>query len=645
MLQHIRDNSKGWIAKTIIGLIVVFLSFTGFDAIFNMMRTDQLAAKVGDTKITKLQVDQEFERYKRGLSAISGYELNEEKLRSDTLKNIIASKAILQYADKMDFHVTKEMLDKIIVSIFQQDGKFSQEMFDQQLRSLGYSRIEYRNLLADEIAAFQLQNSIKVSGFATNTELKNLVRREKQTRDFDFFLVKANPAAINVTDEQLQEYYTAHLADYIDPEQVIAEYIYLNKQELAKKIAVSDEQLQQAYQEQIANLKEQRTASHILLEVNNERTQQQAIDELTKIAVRIKNGEDFAKVAQEVSEDLVTAKNGGDLGLISLGQQDKSFEDALFNLPAGGVSEPVVTTYGVHLIKVNQIIKPEIPTFAELKDSLQLELTHNLVELRFVELSKELDALAFESSDLQQPATQLDLSVKESTPIVRADVASRDDIFSNPAAIKALFSDEVLKDGANSALIELDENSVAVVRVKEHHPAAQLEFAKVKSAVITDVKNHRAALIAQEQATDLVTKVKNGEKVDIDWRRFTKLNKRSSTSMNSADADIYDKIVASEVTKKVFALPKPKDGVPTVVLFNLAQLNNTFADYHRMRADVPVATNDVVVIRLNKVNEFTGELSEADIAPYRRTIEQVYNMTEWELFTESLVKAAKITYY
>ncbi|MDC6684662.1 peptidylprolyl isomerase, partial [Leclercia adecarboxylata] len=136
------------------------------------------------------------------------------------------------------------------------------------------------------------------------------------------------------------------------PEQVIVEYVELKKESFFDQVEASDEELQDLYQQQIANLDEQRRAAHILIETGGELSDEEAKAKIEEIAARVKGGEDFAAIAKEVSQDPGSANEGGDLGFAGTGVYDPAFEDALYALNEGEVSAPIQSEFGWHIIKL-----------------------------------------------------------------------------------------------------------------------------------------------------------------------------------------------------------------------------------------------------------------------------------------------------
>jgi peptidyl-prolyl cis-trans isomerase D len=470
MLQNIRDNSQGWIAKTIIGVIVALMALTGFDAIFRATSTSQDAAKVNGEEITTNELSQAVDMQRRQLIQQLGKDfdpalLDDKMLHDAALKGLVDRKLLLQGAADSKFAFSEAALDQQILQTpeFQVDGKFSADRFDQVIRQLGFSRLQFRQMLTQEMLIGQLRAGLAGSAFVTDTQVDAFARLEKQTRDFATLTFKADIAAAKVTDDEVKAHYDEHAKEFMSPEQVVLDYIELKKSSFFDQVAVKDADLQAAYQKEIGNLAEQRRAAHILIEVNDKLNEAQAKAKVEEIQQRLAKGEDFAALAKAFSQDPGSSSKGGDLGYAGKGVYDPAFEKALYDLKKDQVSGPVRSDYGWHLIKLLGVEAPSVPSFASLKDKLTHELKSQQVEQRFVDVTKQLEDSAFEASDLVQPAQELKLKVQTTAPFGRE---GGEGLTSNRAVIQAAFSPEVLEEGSNSAPLELDPETVVVVRMK-----------------------------------------------------------------------------------------------------------------------------------------------------------------------------------
>ncbi|MFD2643579.1 SurA N-terminal domain-containing protein [Pseudomonas japonica] len=623
MLQNIRDNSQGWIAKTIIGVIVVLMALTGFDAIFQAVSHNQDAAKVNDDTISQNELSQAVETQRRQLMQRLGKDfdpslLSDTMLRDAALKGLIERQLLLQGARDAKFSFSEAALDQVILQTpeFQVDGKFSAERFDQVIRQMGYGRMQFREMLAQEMLIGQLRAGLAGSGFVTDAQVEAFARLEKQTRDFASLTFKADPAAVTVTDEQVKAYYEQHAKEFMSPDQVVIDYIELKKAAYFDQVKVNEDELQALYQKEIANLAEQRHAAHILIEVNDKQDEAQAKARVEEVQQRLAKGEDFAALAKEFSQDPGSANNGGDLGYAGKGVYDPAFEDALYALNQDQVSVPVRTEFGFHLIKLLGVQAPEVPTFASLKDKLTRELKTQQVEQRFVEATKQLEDSAFEASDLAQPSQDLGLQVQTSAPFGRE---GGDGITANRQVIQAAFSPEVMDEGANSSAIELDPETVVVVRVKEHRKPEQLPL----EAVSGPIHDH----LAQEQATAAVK------------------SKTEALIAGLRDGKIaYQPVQDGQAWKVQEAATRMQEGVDPAELQALFRMSKPEAKDKPVYSTVTLADGSVVVLRLNGVNEGSAA-SEEEKGEYRRYLASRAGQQDFAAYRKQLEAKAEITRY
>ena len=615
MLQNIRDNSQGWIAKTIIGIIVVLLALTGFDAIFNAASNSQTAAEVNGEEISRYDLDQAMNMQRRQLAQQLGSDfdpsmLDERLLRNAALGSLIDRMLLLQSAKSADFAFSREALDQLILQTpeFQVDGVFNAARFDQVLQQMGYSRVQFRQLLEQEMLIGQLRAGISGTGFVTDQQVENFARLEMQTRDFDTLTVPARSDTIEVSDEQISEYYEANADRFRTPEQVIVEYVELKKESFFDQVEVSDEELQALYQKQIANLAEQRRAAHILIETGAESGDDEAKAKIDEIAARVKGGEDFAAVAKEVSQDPGSANEGGDLGFAGPGVYDPAFEEALYALKEGEVSAPVRSEFGWHIIKLLGVQSPEVPSLESMRPELVRELKAQQVEQRFVEVSKQLEDSAFEASDLAQPAQELGLMVQTTEPFGRDGGQG---IAADRQVVQAAFSDEVLVDGANSSVIELDPDTSIALRVKEHLQPAAIPLADVRDDIVEQLQQSLAAERAREKGEQLLADLRNGEQADGQWQTIEAAGRSQEG-------------VAPALLQQVFRMPRPAEqGKPSY-------------------AGVALSNGDYAVVRLNGVNEPEASLSDEEKLNFRRFLASRMGQQDFAAFRQKLQAQAEI---
>ena len=619
MLQNIRDNSTGWISKSIIGLIVVLFAFTGFDAILGSTSNSNNAAKVNGEEITfdalaeakNLQRRQLLQQFGKDFDASL---IDDALLSEAALKGLISRKLLVQAADQSGFAFSSALIDQFILLApeFQVDGKFNADRFDQVIRQMGYTRLQFRQMIEQEMRTGQLRAGIAATAFVTEQEAQAFADLERQTRDFAMLTIKPELDKVAVTEDEVKAYYDENSSEFLTQEQVVVEYVELEKSAFFDQVVVDDAALQELYQAEIANLVEQRHAAHILFEVTADVTDEQAKAAAQSAIERINAGEEFAAVAKEVSDDIGSAEQGGDLGFAAQGVYDPAFEDALYALENGRISAPVRTDYGWHVIKLLGVQAADVPSFASLKDKLSQDLKSQQVEQRFVEAVRELESAAYESADLQQPASELGLEIKVSEPFGREGL---DGLFANRQVLQAAFSTEVLEEGANSTAIELDPETTVVLRVKEHKRPEQIAFAEVSTQIREQLLVKRAIEQAQSQGQALLSSLQEGK-----------------TSTAQAQQDAWQVVEAAtrdqesvdpEVLQALFKMPKPEANAAEFAGLNLSN-------------------GDYVIIRLTGVNAAADSLTASELKQYREILASRAGQVDFSAFIQQLELDAKI---
>ncbi len=621
MLQNIRDKSQGWIAKTIIGLMVVLMALFGVDQIFQSVSNSQDAAEVNGEAITLIEVEKAADMQRRQLQQQLGNNfddslIDDKLLREAALKGLIDRQLLLQGAAAADFALSDLALDQMILqeSQFQVDGKFNADRFDMVIRQMGYTRQQFRQMLREEMLVMQLRAGLGASSFVTDAEIAEFARLEKQSRDFATLTLKASTQGVEVSDADIKAFYDEHASEFLSPEQVQLEYVELKKDAFFDQVEVSEDELQSQYQKEIAGLAEQRRAAHILVEVNDKITDEQAKQELDDVQQRLSKGEEFSALAKEFSADPGSAANGGDLGYAGPGVYDPEFEKALYALKQGEVSAPVRSAYGWHLIKLLGVQAADVPSLDSLKEKITKDLKAEKVEQRFVEVSKELEDSAFESADLSQPAQELGLEIKVSELFGRE---GGKDISSNRQILQAAFSEELLENAANSQLIELDPDTVVVVRVKVHNKPEQLPLETVSSVIRDQLLMQRAAEAVKEKGEQLLAALREGK-------------------------TLADKSVADQTWVVVEAASRNQESIAPEILQALFRMPKPSAADKPSFAGIATRDGDYILIRLNGVNEPQTAVSDEEKANYRRFLSSRMGQQDFAAYRRQLQEQADI---
>src|SRR5690554_105623 len=626
MLQNIRNNVQGTMAKGIILLITIPFVLTGAESLLSSGGS-QKVAKVNGEEITQQQLDEELLLLKRRLMAQMGdsidpAQLEDSRLRSPAIESLINRITLEQAAKDSGMTVVEAELNRMIMQTpeFQQDGRFSAQLYTAVLSSAGLSPILYKNLYRSDILRGQYIGGVAESDFLTPQELNLNARFLYQTRDIRYLVLDLEKQVqkTTVSDDEVNSFYQDNAQQFTSPEQAIVNYIELKQSDFTPEI--SEDELRLAYDNEVNNFsaQEQRQVSHILRSFSNAAEEQEAMQQLEALQKRLSEGEDFAELAKQHSDDVGSKSQGGFLGELNTGGFPEAFVAAASDLAEGGISAIVKTEAGLHLIKADQVDNAEAPSFEERRLALLAELKAAKASPLFVAAVERLKDISFNAPDLQQPAKVLELAVKESPAITRQGGSG---IFANAKVYQAAFSDGVLNNGYNSDVIELAADHVLVLRLQEHIPEKVQPLEQVRDQVVSQLKRIKAEQVLIEQAASLEKCLQEGGDVEqlaaqhkLEWQVLL----ASSREVPGSAADIVN---------AAFTLPMVAEG-------------------QRAIDQVVLRNGNIGVLAVDNVQ--SGKLSNLPLqeqASLRQFLAQAIGMESFQLLQAQLEDSAKIKRY
>ena len=516
MLQDFRDNLKGVTAFILVGIIIIPFALFGVDSIFISGSAVEEAASVNGEPISKLRLQQAVAMRKQQIlnrfQDISPELIDEEQLQTPVLQDLVRQKALQLEALDNGMAIDQQRIYQNLLETesFQTDGVFDAERYEFLLRQQGYTPNSYSNLLREEMLTQQLVSGITSSGFATDQEVALLAGVSEQTRDFYYLTIPAAPVldAVELSEQQITDFYQANQLQFMTDEQVIVDYIELSRDMLLDEVDVDESVVREQYELQVANSQpsESRRVAHILIEEGDE---QQAT--LAELQARLKAGDDFAVLASEFSADYGTSETGGDLGYSQAGDLPEAFETALAEMEVGQVSQPVEGEAGIHILKLLDIKQANVATFEEQRVGLEQSLKQQMATELLLERIDELRELSYNAESLAATANQLGLEIKQSAPFGRAGGSG---VAQYPAVVKAAFSEDVMENGYISEVIELGEDRVVVVSLNQHLPAAAKPLDQVRALIESQLKESAATEQLLTAARQYQQRLEAGESIE-----------------------------------------------------------------------------------------------------------------------------------
>jgi peptidyl-prolyl cis-trans isomerase D len=512
MLDAIRQR-KSFIwgpAAILIAIVFVFWGVSGRETQLNR------AATVNGEDIPASQVEAEVYRLTQNYRRMFGGQLPEgllqpAQLRRQALENLITRAVLRQEAARAGVRATDAELRDFIVSVpaFQEGGRFSPEAYRAALAQREdnlATPAAFEAALREQLSVERVEQLLRGAVAVTDEEARQAYRAEKDRVSVQAVRVPARPdPKATFSENELQAFYEAHQAQYRRPESVTVRYVKVAPEALAGQVTVTDEELKAAFEERKDELATPArvSARHILVKVDpgaDDKAVEAARARAQAALERVRKGEDFGKVALEVSEDPskgTDPKSAGDLGWFGAGEMVKPFEDAAFAAKPGELTGPVRSEFGWHVIRVDKKTEAKPAVFAEQRAKLEEELRTERARRKAGELAEEVAPKAARSGDLAAAAKEAGLPVKTAGPLTAA----------NPE--KAEFGSEVI-----AAALRLSANEVShpvadgpawhVLQATQKTEATVPPLAEVLDSVKSGLARQKAAEAARAQAAKIL---------------------------------------------------------------------------------------------------------------------------------------------
>ncbi len=583
MLQAINDRIKGWLGIVVVALIGLPFALWGIQSYLDDTGPGY-AARVNGVEISPRELEffvsarrQQLAREFKGELPIS-----EATLRKQVFEQLVNQRLLETVTHDNGFRISDDLLALTIKQQFSVDGRFDRNKMDSFLLQIGRTPQAYEYELRNELQVKQLQASLISSTLVTEREVDYLAALDEQRRQVSIltFSVDRYTGDFQATEEAIRDYYEKHSARYMLPERVKVDYVELTLDDIARDIEVDESQIEEKYKAYLAEVanREERKARHILLKAGKDAAADDKVRKtLESIRGKLQSGASFAELARQYSEDGGSAADGGDLGWVATGDMVKPFEDALFGLEKGQLSDIVKTQFGYHLIQLEDIRSEQAEPLGVKRYALEETIKRELARDRFYDLSESMANKAYEQPDsLDEVVEALALPLKTSDYFTRED---GDGIAAGEKVRNTAFSAEVLEQGLNSEVIELSPEHIVVLRLNEHIDQQPRPLAEVRDSIVKTLKaqsGYRQTLDAAKKAGEAIAQ---GAAVDTLVGEGVTLDQPEALSRKD-----FFKVKDPGMINTIFDMDKPQAGKPSI-------------------KEMKMATGDVALLVLHKVIE------------------------------------------
>ncbi|ANF81707.1 peptidylprolyl isomerase [Acinetobacter sp. NCu2D-2] len=620
-MESFRKVIKGWLGKVLLVLFLTPLALVGIEGYFSGGSKDSVKS-VNGTDISEKELESLTKTFKQQYLAYANSDetlLNQSFIDQKAMDTLVARTLLLQQAEKLGISLSDQQIAQMISQqpSFQQDGKFSDALFENYLKSVGMTNRALVESLRKDHALKMLSTTFTDYPLVSTIDIAQIANLQTEQRHIHIASVnlESYKKNVKVSEAEIAAYYEKHKTAFKQPTSVDVDYVVVKPTDIPAQTAqATDAELQEAYQSFVAEQKKsvKPQVKHILITTDN-RDDAAAKKLATEVAAKIKAGTTFAQAAAQYSEDTESKAKGGVLAAYEAGVFGTAFDSAVNALQSGQVSAPIKTEYGYHLIETNAPAV-KVPSF----EAEKARLTEQVLAAKKANVfSDTVNSL----NDMVVGSDSLDVVVQE-LKTVRVQTAkgvtlsTQDELLSDPALKVKLFNDDVKNGDRNaSSSIQLKNGDVAWVKVRNYHAAGEQTLAEAKAKV-------KAKLIEE--------KVFNAAKANIQNTLNEFKTKPTSAvnkgQLNFTDAGLFtraDGLLKRDVQRAAFSVKTPAAG--------------------HWSATTALLPNELVVVAVSEVKKNPASvLSAEQRAELLKLYQQLRGQQEFEDYTRYLKAHAKI---
>jgi peptidyl-prolyl cis-trans isomerase D len=613
MLQKMRENFAGTFAIVLLAMIGLSFVFFGLDYSFI---GSGYAAKVDGGTVEILEFEQDYrDAIQRNpqLASLTGD--IRTQIRRSLLEQLIARQLIENYLDENNFRISDEQVTEYIreQDVFRTDGKFDREAYRAFLAERGLDPARFEQLQRSALRQQQLQLAIAATALVTPAEYRRYLNLVAEQRVVRVANIEAPDVMdeIGVDDEMVAAYYENHPDLFQLPETADVEYLQISRDAVAEDIAVSEEEVEAYYADNRERWlqDEERRARHILIVAGDDADA--AETRANEVLARIQDGESFAELAAEVSEDSSTASQGGDLGSLTRSQMPNELGAAVFSMEEGEVAGPIESEFGYHIVRLDDILERGPLPLDQVRSEVLTELRQQEAERRFRDLERALSDALFDSSSLAEVAEATDLEVRSASGFTRE---GGEPFGNNQAAIDAIFEPSVLSGERISDIVELDADRSAIFRVTSHQEPTRRPLEEVRDEVVAALEAEQAELLMSTRADQMLEALRSGEEFAA-AAETAGLDAAEPRAISRTDESIDQSLLF-----EVFAAGKPTTEEP---VFGRVQLEDGSFAVYKLDAVLPGRPESIPLAERDRGKLMLAQ--ESGIGDFQAFVRALYN--------------------
>ncbi|HEX6265442.1 MAG TPA: SurA N-terminal domain-containing protein [Burkholderiales bacterium] len=545
----------------ILGLIAITFATWGIESYTSMRSGRAIVATVNGMDISVREFEEELQRQQDQLRQLLGQsfdtaELDTPESRRAVLERLINERLVASEAARANLAISDESLLETIHSIpaFRDaQGNFSKTTYESVLRTQNppLTPAQFESRLRYDLSLAQLARAVGEAAIPSRTVTGRLAALEAQRREIAEARIPAQQflPQVKVDEARAKAYYEANKDDFRTPERIRAQYVMLSAEAIAAQESVTPEEVRKQWESAYGpKLREKEEA----------RKKAQAI----AADVR-KNPASFAEVAKRESQDPGTKDNGGDLGFTPRGSFVKPFEDALYRMKPGQISEVIESEFGFHVIQLTGVQRKDgkeerrsshilitapvdAKPFEALRGEIEAELKKGRAAKRFAEAAEDFRNVVYEQFDSLQPAAERFKLKVQTTGWLSRSANQELGALDNPKLIAALFSADALQGKRNTDAIEVAPATLVAARVAQHQPAAQRKFEEVRAEIVELLRRREAAELARKEGAATLEQLRKGADANLRWGQPRTVSRREPQGL---PGDVLRQVMSADAGK------------------------------------------------------------------------------------------------
>lgn len=531
MLKLMREKATSWLIKVLLGTIVIVFVFWGVGS-FRAQKGDRVAT-VNGAAITLADYREAYNNLVERLRQSFGNNLNEDMLKNlrvkeQALNQLIDNRILVQEAQRLKLRVSDEELAEAIrnYGAFQSAGAFNNRLYQNVLNRLRLTPEEFEVVQRESMLTGKLRLLVTGGVKVSDWEAREWYNWQNASVNIDFVTFETDRYTdINPAVEEIKAYFEDHKTSYKTEPMVKARYLQFKPDTYRPKVTVTADEIRDYYNSNQAEFKKPETveARHILLKLDRDASPElvgKKREKALEILKMAQEGQDFAELAKQYSEDPASDK-GGYLGEFQREDMVKPFADRAFSMKPGEVSGPVRTQFGWHIIKVEKVSPASSLSLSAAQDNIFKKLGDEKARsLAFDEAAAVAD-VSFGDDDLVRTAKERNLKVLTTDFFTKSGF--RQDVGNPVKFASAAFDLQVM------AISDIQDypDGYYILQTVEKIPPKLPEFEDIKDRVRADLIKEKQDQKAREEAHTLLAALKSGKSLSSEAKNY-KLEPKST---------------------------------------------------------------------------------------------------------------------